>query len=258
MTVLVNETFDNTSMPLAAYNTFDVSIFDSTVRRGTSGYAVRWTWDEHDEEPNGVNTATRYEWTGTEQLYFCCWWRLGSDWVGSGVGFHPHLFYVIPELWHNLSGGDLRVYIELTGDSPRLIIGIGEATTWINPTADLALSTWHKIECWFEMNTVTDGVGNSDGVMKVWVNGTSIYNSSTIVYKNNDSYTFAAIALGPWISTGDGANSPQAQSMWIDDMLIATKIPVLENTSKILGYTAGVSAKFLGQDLINISKVMGN
>lgn len=231
---LLQETFDNSSMPGAAYNSYDPSIFDSSVRVGTSGYSVRWSWVPLEEEPTGVNTASRWSFSqATDELYLSFYWRLNSDWQGSGWAFHPHLIYITDELWTNLSGGTLRVYVELTGTALRMIVGRGETTSWHETTGNLSLSTWYRIECWFKMNTV----GQANGEMKMWVDGASVYDSSSVTYRTDADIHFSAVSLGPWMSNSNvGPN--YGQTMWMDamefhDAIPATNVRKLNNVTGV-------------------------
>lgn len=213
---LLTESFDNTSMPGAAYNTFDPSIFDSSTRQGSSGYSVRWTWQTGEEEPDGVNTASRWTFSQTtDQLYISFYWYPAANWVGSGDAFHPHLIYIIPELWTNLSGGDLRIYIELSNRQLRMIVGQGESGTFYDTGDNINLSEWSHVECWFVLNTV----GQPNGIMKMWLNGAEIYSNSAVSYRTSSDVHLGAIALGPWISDA-GVGSPQQQTLYMDSMVI--------------------------------------
>jgi len=73
------------------------------------------------------------------------------------------------------------------------------------------------------MNTVTGGNPVADGIMRMWVDGVSVYNVTNRIYRNgqNPTMKWRTFVIAPWI--GDG--SPQAQTMWIDDLTVANAIP---------------------------------
>ena len=73
------------------------------------------------------------------------------------------------------------------------------------------------------MNTVTNGVPTADGIMQMWVNGVNVYNATNRIYRNgqNPTLKWRTFVIAPWI--GDG--SPQTQTMWIDDLTVATGSP---------------------------------
>jgi len=228
----LQETFDNQALPGAAYSTFSSEVFDGTVRQGSSGYSAKWSWVALAEEPTGVDTASRWSLSqSTDELYLSFYWRLNSDWQGSGWSFHPHLIYITDELWTNLSGGTLRVYVELTGATMRMVVGRGETTSWHETTGTLSLSAWHRVECWFKMNTV----GQGNGEMKMWVDGVSVYDSSSVTYRTDSGVHFAAVSLGPWMSNNN-IGPDYAQTMWMDSMEVHDAMPI-QSTRKLQNVT---------------------
>ena len=44
--------------------------------------------------------------------------------------------------------------------------------------------TWHHIKARYMMNSVTAGVGNHDGVLQVWLDGTLVTNRSDFLFRN--------------------------------------------------------------------------
>ena len=84
----------------------------------------------------------------------------------------------------------------------------------------LTTNAWHQVEYHLKMNTVTSSIGNADGVMQAWVDGTQVINSSTIIYRTNQQPTkkFAQFVLAPYIGVG----SPITQTMWFDDLTVSS------------------------------------
>jgi hypothetical protein len=79
---------------------------------------------------------------------------------------------------------------------------------------------WNLVEAYFQLNSVSGGVGQADGIMRYWFNGTLIIDRSDIVYRTGAraGLQMNQFFLGPYI--GDG--SPVAQSMFIDNLVVAT------------------------------------
>lgn len=105
-----------------------------------------------------------------------------------------------------------------TGDcfgSPRY-----SANYWKDTSIEIPKGQWVHYEAYFKMNTISGGVGQADGLMKLWIDGKLSLNYSNIVYRTNQDATkkWATIVLAPYI--GDG--SPIAQSFWVDDLKLAT------------------------------------
>lgn len=85
-------------------------------------------------------------------------------------------------------------------------------------------NNWNFVEVYFQLNTIVNGVGQADGVMQYWFNGTLIIDRHDILYRTGARPTlqFNQFIIAPYI--GDG--SPVDQSMFIDNLRVATgRIP---------------------------------
>lgn len=82
---------------------------------------------------------------------------------------------------------------------------------------------WHHIEAYFQMNTVVNGIGQTDGVGRYWFDGQLIIERTNVLFRTgeNPNIQWNQFILGPYIGVG----SPVAQSAWIDDLSIATSRP---------------------------------
>ncbi len=83
---------------------------------------------------------------------------------------------------------------------------------------------WNFVEAYFQLNTVVNGVGQANGVMQYWFNDTLIIDRHDILYRTGarPNLQFNQFLIAPYI--GDG--SPVDQSMWIDNLRVATgRIP---------------------------------
>ncbi|MDB4870326.1 MAG: hypothetical protein JWL97_1330 [Gemmatimonadales bacterium] len=83
---------------------------------------------------------------------------------------------------------------------------------------------WNFVEAYFQLNTIVNGIGQADGVLQYWFNGTLIFDRHDILYRTGAHPTiqFNQFLIAPYI--GDG--SPVDQSMFIDNLRVATaRIP---------------------------------
>jgi hypothetical protein len=83
---------------------------------------------------------------------------------------------------------------------------------------------WNFVEAYFQLNTIANGIGQADGVMQYWFNGALIIDRHDILFRTGAHPTlqFNQFLIAPYI--GDG--SPADQSMWVDNLRIATaRIP---------------------------------
>jgi uncharacterized protein YjdB len=99
----------------------------------------------------------------------------------------------------------------------------GPVTFQPNPGAGYK-NDWNFVEAYFQLNTIVAGIGQADGVVQYWFNGTLIFDRHDILFRTGAHPTlqFTQFVIAPYI--GDG--SPVDQSMWIDNLRIATsRIP---------------------------------
>lgn len=89
--------------------------------------------------------------------------------------------------------------------------------------SDAEKDEWHHIESYRQLNSVVNGIGQQDGVLRYWVDGELRVDRSDVFYRTgaNPDMKFSTFVLAPYI--GDG--SPVDQTMWIDDLVIATTRP---------------------------------
>ena len=81
-------------------------------------------------------------------------------------------------------------------------------------------NSWNFGEAYFKLNTVVGGIGQADGVMQYWFNGTLVIDRHDILFRTGAHPTlqFSQFLIGPYI--GDG--SPVDQSMWVDNLKVGT------------------------------------
>jgi hypothetical protein len=84
-------------------------------------------------------------------------------------------------------------------------------------------SDWHFVEAFFKLNSIQDGEGIPDGVVKYWFDGKLIINHENILLRTglHPEMKFNQFLLGPYI--GDG--SPVEQTMWVDNLTLANQKP---------------------------------
>jgi hypothetical protein len=100
---------------------------------------------------------------------------------------------------------------------------IGPVTFQPNPGTGYK-NNWNFVEAYYQLNTIANGVGQPDGVMQYWFNGTLIIDRHDVVYRTSTHPTlmFSQFLIAPYI--GDG--SPVDQSMFVDNLRAATaRIP---------------------------------
>jgi hypothetical protein len=79
---------------------------------------------------------------------------------------------------------------------------------------------WNRVEAYFQLNTIVNGIGQANGVIQYWFNGQLIIDHRDILFRTGARPTvqFNQFLLTPYI--GDG--SPVDQSMWVDNLRVRT------------------------------------
>src|SRR2546423_14942704 len=83
---------------------------------------------------------------------------------------------------------------------------------------------WNFVEAYFQLNTIANGIGQADGEMQYWFNGTLIIDRHDIMFRTcaHPNLQLSQFLIAPYI--GDG--STVDQSMWVDNLRVATgRIP---------------------------------
>lgn len=84
-------------------------------------------------------------------------------------------------------------------------------------------SDWHFIEAYFKLNSIVAGKGVCDGVVRYWYDGELLINREDVLLRTGQhpGMLFNQFLVLPYI--GDG--SPIDQTMWLDNLTLATGRP---------------------------------
>jgi hypothetical protein len=82
---------------------------------------------------------------------------------------------------------------------------------------------WHLVEAYFQLNSIRNGKGVADGVMRYWFDGQLAIDHRDVLLRTgaHPNMRFNQFLVAPYI--GDGA--PVDQTMWVDDLTVATARP---------------------------------
>jgi hypothetical protein len=82
---------------------------------------------------------------------------------------------------------------------------------------------WNHVETYMQMNSIVSGVGRADGVVQYWFNGALIIDRHDVLFRTGarSTLTFAQFIIAPYIGNG----SPVDQTMWVDNLTVATSKP---------------------------------
>ena len=84
-------------------------------------------------------------------------------------------------------------------------------------------SDWNHVEVYFQLNTIVGGIGQTNGIVRYWLNGNLKIEFTNVLFRTgaNPTLQFKQFIFSPYI--GDG--SPAAQTMWLDDLTVGTARP---------------------------------
>jgi hypothetical protein len=90
-------------------------------------------------------------------------------------------------------------------------------------TAPFDKNAWHRVEIYFALNGIQNGIGAPDGKIRWVQDGQTLVSSDQILFRTGSHATmmFNQFAMLPYI--GDG--SPLDQQFWVDDLVVATARP---------------------------------
>lgn len=82
---------------------------------------------------------------------------------------------------------------------------------------------WHRVEAYLKMNSITNGVGNYDGTIEYIFDGQTLISHNNVLFRTgqNPNMRFDTFIIAPYIGTG----SPVTQTMWVDNLVVATSNP---------------------------------
>jgi hypothetical protein len=99
---------------------------------------------------------------------------------------------------------------------------VGTAVFGAQPGAEYK-GNWNHVEVYLQMNSIESGVGRADGVIQYWFNGGLVIDRHDVMFRTGAraSLAFAQFVIGPYIGSG----SPVDQTMWVDNLTLATGRP---------------------------------
>jgi hypothetical protein len=250
-TVLINEGFEDANFTSRGWYDTTGGVLSAVEKyAGTRSHECRFTVG--GTKCVGGDVA-RHRFTATESVYIAYYIKHSPNWVGSGKGYHPHMFmfatnadgdYIGPAYSH------LTAYIEENGGRPVFIIQDGRNIDETRIGVDLTKITEKRAVA--GCNGDSDGYGNGDcypsGAVHwndKWWRPSQVYfdnNVSGPYYKNNWHLVEAYFQLNSIVG-GVGARDGVIR-YWYDGTLI------MEHTNIVLRTGASPTMKFNQLQLI--------
>jgi len=282
-TMLFQERFNDANFAKRGWYDSTTLKLSSTEHIPGSTSSVEYHFIKGAQTPEISGDAIRKKFVVTDSLYFSYYVKHSSNWVGSGLPYHPHEFYILTNMdggacgdYCGLSVDHLTVYVEENGGKPVMEIqdvtnidqsnvgrdltniteqravagcngysqadgsdpedcylasdGYRNEKTWRTPSMyfqDVAgpyyKGDWHYVEAYVKLNSIVNGKGVADGLLQYWLDGILLISHNHVLFRTGQFTTmkFNQFVIAPYI--GDG--SPVDQTMWIDDLTVATSRP---------------------------------
>jgi hypothetical protein len=282
-TILFQEKFDDAHLAQRGWYDSTTLKLSSTEHITGSAGSVEYHFPKGAQTPEISGDAIRKKFTETDSIYISYYVKHSSNWVGSGLPYHPHEFYLLTNLdggscgdYCGLSVDHLTVYIEENSGKPVMAIqdvlnidqskigvdlsnvteqravagcngysqadgsdpedcysssdGYRNDKTWRTSGTyfqDVAGSyykgDWHHVEVYLKLNSIVNGKGIADGSLQYWLDGTLLMSHNNVLFRTGQypAMKFNQFVIAPYI--GDG--SPVDQTLWIDDLTVATSRP---------------------------------
>jgi uncharacterized protein YjdB len=94
---------------------------------------------------------------------------------------------------------------------------------WLADQPYFVDDAWHFVEAYFALNSIQGGIGATDGVVRYWFDGALVIDHQDVLLRTgvHQSMAFNQLIIAPRIGVG----SPVDQTMWVDDLTVATGRP---------------------------------
>lgn len=93
-------------------------------------------------------------------------------------------------------------------------------TAFTNAAGPGYKNDWHMVEVYYQLNSIQGGKGVADGITQYWFDGQLKIDLHNILFRtgSNSAMQLTQFLIAPYIGVG----SPVAQTMWVDDIILAT------------------------------------
>jgi hypothetical protein len=214
----------------------DCSLVSNPSYRGRSSLRVHVAQGEH----YGVSLNFAFADQGLaepEEIYFRYYMYFGSNWARDGgeVGKLPGFGGTYGAAgWggrpsHGDDGWSARMMNRDCTDT--ILVGYycyhadmtgtyGDHLMWeTDNLGHLQKERWYCIECYARMNTITGGAGNSDGVLRGWIDGRPAFEKTDLRFRDTDTLKIETVWFNIYV--GGSWTAPQDMDVYFDNIVIA-------------------------------------
>lgn len=180
----------------------------------------------------------------TDSVYLRFQIRFSKGWRWTGRSYHPHLLHFMTTenpKFHGPAASHLTLYIEpqegklrlaaqdiQNKDSPHGLTqgplrGGYNGKFYDSERPVFVDDKWHRVEAFFRLNTLDTAkdLPNADGIARGWFDGKLVVDRTDVIFRSTDfpHMKFNQFLMAPYFGPG---LLPGDQTLWIDEMLVAT------------------------------------
>ncbi|HKJ03979.1 MAG TPA: hypothetical protein VJ974_00170 [Geopsychrobacteraceae bacterium] len=194
-------------------------------------YQSDWSWVSGDSGPHEFYLLTNldHSWKGPAESHGTTYIEMHQGW--QRLGFQDALNIDQSKIGSNLANlTEQRGVFGCNGTSDQYPDGICWGDTgakingklWDVDMAPIQNDQWHQVKVHLKMNSITNGVGNADGVMEYWIDGQQKMSLNNILIRTgaNPNMKWNQLMIAPYFHNG----TPKAQKFWIDDLVISNTV----------------------------------
>ncbi len=240
--ILFQENFEDAELGRRGW--YDISRLRLADQAFGGQRCIEYEWTQPGEGVSGSATI-RHLFEPTDRVYLRFQLKLSKDWGWTGRDYHPHLIQFMTTentQWHGPAGSHLTVYVEPVNGKLRLaaqdiqnrdqphgltqgpIKGGYNGKAYDSRERHFRDDAWHCVEAYYQLNSIDQkrDQPNQDGILRAWFDGQVVVDEKDAVLRSPDfpAMKFNQLLLAPYFGPG---LVPQAQKLWIDDLLVATE-----------------------------------
>ncbi len=221
--ILFQENFEDGNLAARGWYDNATPILSSVEHVANSAKSLQFHFAKGATIPDNGSTM-RKKFLESDSVYISYYVKYSSNWVGSGVAYHPHEFYLLTNkdtAWVGPAFTRLTVYLEQNGGRPQIGIQDGVNVDKSNVGKDLTNVTEQRgvAGC----NGDSDGYGNGDCYAngsdywngKMWKASSVLFSNTPGAYYKNDWHLVEAYVKLNSIVNGKGVKDGVLQ-YWFD------------------------------------------
>lgn len=207
----------------------NVSLKLSSIERvANSSKSLEFHFAKGAVTPDNASSSIRKKFAETDSVHISYYIKHSTSWVGSGVSYHPHQFYLLTNLsgdWSGLIPTPMTAYIEEIGGNTVVAIQDSSNVNLANVGKDLTTTTENRAVA--GCNGDSDGYGNGDCYAsgsgyangKQWKSAATMFSNTTGPNYKGDWHKVETYLKLNSIVNGKGAKDGIIQQ-WYDGKLV--------------------------------------